>query len=73
MKKTDCFSPIEDNWEGWELDWNRSSSSVVYAKVPQTDLLQAIDLGWMFEHHIRGPVTEPVDMFLSIDQEIVFI
>lgn len=80
MNKLDCFTPIEENWDGWELDWERSSSTVIYAKVPQTDLMKAIELGWMLEQ-IYGPTVDvyndeiggPVEMFVSIDQEVIFL
>lgn len=43
----DSLTPLEQNWDGWRLDMELSSSEILYAWVDGTQEEKAIELGWL--------------------------
>lgn len=42
----DAYTPIEKNFDGWSLDFELSTSEVLYVRVKRHKVLEAIKLGW---------------------------
>jgi len=43
----DSLTPLEQNWNGWLLDLELSSSEILYAWVDGAQKEKAIELGWL--------------------------